>query len=293
MCVVVFEEGRACCYIASFWVPSDRLSARFVHALQLFLYGEISGAYNWTEQASFRSRLEGAGLNDLDDGLSLGMRPHLLLLHDAARAYAEGVVELIYDDDNAVQNDAALQAFAFGLCGENAGNIQGLCWGGHTAYGVGHGYPEGPPVSTRAALSNLLGDAVSAVFVGHSLVHSRALSAVYFIPFAPLNVRPNDLPTPGSTCVARDLVDAFGDHLDWARHIKFLAQVLGPTGGHISRFRGHYSTTVDGRVSKDSQAPEKNELYDIFVDTLEGPLREFDAESSSGVWSQLGAWMYL
>lgn len=266
---------------------------RFTHVVQVDVFGAVSGAYNWTEQANLRSRLEDADLGEPDDDLSLGMCPHLLLMHDAARAYAAGVVGLSYVDDNAVSEDAALQAFAWDLCAEGAGNIQGLCWGGRTQYGQDHGYPEGPAISTRVALSELLEDAVSAVFIGHSLPHSRFLAEWNFIPLAPFNVRPNMLPTPDSVCVAGDLVNTFGDSQDWASHVTFMARILSPTGGHIGRFSGHYSTDVNGDVSDDPLAPEKNDLYDAFVDTLEGPLREFDTESGSGVWPQLGNWMYL
>jgi len=66
---------------------------------QLPLFGAVSAGFNWTEQASFRTLLETAGLDDLDDGLRLSIRPHLLLLQDSAREYADGVVRLSYVDD--------------------------------------------------------------------------------------------------------------------------------------------------------------------------------------------------
>lgn len=93
--------------------------------LKLPLYEAVSEEFNWTERANFRTHLELAGLDDLDDSLNLdGIRPGLFLMHDAARKYARGVVSLSYDDDVAVAvaNDDSLQAFALDLC---APRVQG------------------------------------------------------------------------------------------------------------------------------------------------------------------------
>lgn len=248
------------------------------------MYGAVSEEFNWTERANYRTHLELAGLDDLDDGLDLAVRPLMVLMHDAARAYAGGIVNLSYEDDAAVADDASLQAFALDLCSEDAGNIQGLCWGGGTSYGRGQGYPDEPPIASRQELSEILGDALSAIFLGHNLAHSRALDGILFVPFAPLNARPNFLPGPHSVCTPQDVVDTFGDHFDWARQIFFFTNVLGPTGGHVTQFRGHY----DGAPLAD----EKNSLYNTFVDALEGPVTASDAESGLGVWEQMGSFIY-
>ena len=248
------------------------------------MYEAVSEEFNWTEQANFRTHLELAGLDDPDDGLNLGIRPHLFLMHDAARVYAEGVVSLSYDDDASVASDDSLQAFALDLCSEDAGNIQGLCWGGGIAYGRGQGYPDEPPIASRQQLSELLGDVLSGIFLGHNIAHSRALVGTLFVPFCPLSVRPNFVPTPDSVCTAQDVVDTFGDHFDWARQVLFFANVLSPAGGHVTQFRGHYIG--------DPLADEKNALFDTFIDTLEGPLTIADAELGLGVWEQLGAYIY-
>lgn len=248
------------------------------------MYEAVSESFNWTEQSNFRTHLELAGLDDVDDGLNLVTRPHLFLMHDAARAYAGGIVNLSYDDDTAVANDDSVQAFALDLCSEDAGNIQGLCWGGGTTYGRGQGYPDEPPIASRQALSELLGDALSGVFLSHNVAHSRALIGTLFIPFCPLSVRPNFVPAPDSVCTPQDVVDAFGDHFDWARQVLFFANVLSPAGGHVTQFRGHY----DGAPLAD----EKNALFNEFIDTLQGALTASDAESGLGVWEQLGSYIY-
>jgi len=219
---------------------------------QLPLFGAVSAGFNWTEQASFRTLLETAGLDDLDDGLRLSIRP--------------------------------LQAFALDLCSEDAGNIQGLCWGGNTPYGRGQGYPDEPPIASRQALSELLGDALSGIFLGHNLAHSRALIGALFVPFAPTSVRPNFLPLPDSVCVEQDIIDTFGDHLDWAKQIEFFANVLSPAGGHVAQFRGHYGGA--------SFAEEKNTLFDVFVSSLEESLLTLDAASGLGVWEQMSSYIY-
>eukprot|EP00903_Cladosiphon_okamuranus_P010732 g10144.t1 len=224
-----------------------------------------SEEFNWTAQANFRTQLELAGLDDPDDGLNVGIRPYLFLVHDAARVYAAGIVSLSYDDETAVSNDDSLQAFALDLCSEDAGNIQGLCWGGGTAYGRGQGYPDEPPIASRQGLSELLGDAVSGIFLGHIIAHSRALVGNLFVPFSPLRVRPKFVPTPDSVCTAQDVVDTFGDHFDWVQQVLFLSKALAPAGGH------------------DPLADEKNAPFDAFIDTLEGPLAAADAESGLGV----------
>jgi len=252
--------------------------------LQLPLYAAVSADFNWTEQASFRTRLEIAGLDDLDDGLRLDIRPHLLDLQDSARAYAAGIVDLSYDSDAAVAGDEDLQAFGLDLCSEDAGNIQGLCWGGDTLYGRGLGYPDEPPIASRQALSELLGDALSGVFLGHNLARSRALVGALFIPFAPTSVRPNFIPTLGSVCLQQDIMDTFGDHLDWARQVEYFANLFSPVGGHVTQFRGHYSGAP--------LSEEKNALFDTFLSSLEGSLVGFDDTSGLGVWEQMGSYIY-
>ena len=251
---------------------------------QLPLFGAVSAEFNWTEQASFRTRLEMAGLDDLDDGLRLSVRPYLLLLQDSAREYAEGVVNLSYDDDTTVAEDEPLQAFALDLCSEDAGNIQGLCWGGDTPYGRGQGYPDEPPIASRQALSELLGDALSGVFLGHNLAHSRALVGGLFVPFAPTSVRPNFIPTPDSVCVDQDIMDTFGDHFDWAKQIEYFANLLSPAGGHVTQFRGHYVGAPF--------AEGNNGHFATFVTSLEDSLLALDAASELGMWEQMSSYIY-
>ena len=193
-------------------------------------------------------------------------------------------MDLSYADDAAVVNDGPLQAFVLDLCSEDAGNIQGLCWGGDTPYGLGQDYPDEPPIASRQALSKLLGDALSGVFLGNNLAHSRALVGGLFVPFAPTSVRPNFIPTPDSVCVDQDIVDTFGDHFDWARQIEYFADLLSPVGGHLTQFRGHYSGAP--------LEQEKNTLFDTFVSSLEGSLRDFDDNSDLGLWEQMGSYIY-
>lgn len=254
------------------------------NGMQLQLIGGIGAEFNWTEQANLRTRLEVAGLDDVTDGLRLPLRPHLLVLQDSARVYAEGIVNLSYVDDAAVADDGPLQAFALDLCSEDAGNIQGLCWGGNTPYGQGQGYPDQPPIASRQALSKLLGDALGGVFLGHNFAHSRSLIETLFVPFAPTSVRPNFIPSPDSACVEQDVVDAFGDHFDWANQLKFVLNVLPPTGGHLTQFRGHYGGTP--------LAEEKNALFDVFVSSMEGSLRSHDEATGLKTWEQMSAFIY-
>lgn len=260
--------------------------------MQIPLFGGIGEAFNWTETANLRTRLEVSGLHDLDDGLSLDLRPHMLVMHDAARAYAEGIVDMAFADDNAVAQDPELQAFVWDLCSEDGGNIQGLCWGGNSE-GRERNSAE-TPMPTKGALSGLLGDAVSGIFLIHAFVHSRAAHKLLFIPFGSTNMRPNFLPNPESVCTEQDFLDSFGDYEDWRRHTIFLLQVFNPVMGHLSLFRGHYSTAVGGGGGTDDPLfAEKNALFDTFVDTIEGSLKSHDADSGLDAWQQLSAWISI
>lgn len=262
--------------------------------VQLPLFGAFGEAYNWTEGANLRTRLEVVGLDNHDDGLDLELRPHLQLMHDASRVYAEGVVDAVYADDQAVAGDSALQAFVWDLCSDNGGNIQGLCGDGQNRSSNGLAYLEEPLMPTKSGLSGLLGDALSGIFLLHGFVHSRALFNTMFIPFAPTNMRPNFMPRPESVCSAQDVVDAFGDHEDWRRHILFWAQVFTPVMGHLTSFRGHYSIAVGGGGGADDPlSTEKDALFDAFVDTIEVSLKSFDADTGVGIWPQLGAWINI
>lgn len=189
-----------------------------------------------------------------------------------------------YSDDAAVADDGPLQAFALDLCSEDKGNIQGLCWGGRTPYGRGQGYPAGPPIASRQALSEVLGDALSGVFMSHNLAHySGPLAPTLFIPYAPFNVRPRFIPTPESVCAEQDFVYMLGDHHDWAQHVKFVANLLTPAAGHVTQFRGHYGDTP--------LAEEKNALYDVYLGTLEDSLADIDNDYGLQVWEQMSAYI--